>query len=416
MAETALRPPSTSIHPISRQMAAFSRKIGPICVNWAAPLPFRAKSRPMPPLKGGSESTSRLEGSHAWPRSNDQEGGDQEVGQEGGDEEVGDQEVGDQEVDDQESTKRRHQEVGQEGCDQEGRHQRPPPRRLRPRRPPPRRPPPRRPPPRRPPPRRLPPRRPPPRRPWLERRPPARRPRSSGRWPPRCPAILARRSSPGRPQEEERSTSGSDVAPRQAQKKAEAAANAASEDRFRQLDRSWPQRRARGGQERLRLHQRTPGPGHLHEGRRDQEEASHEDGRGRARGRSEEGRLEDQDQAVKADLTKYKDLLILRRCEIMGTEMASRRRRCGPPEKPLNMPVHMADVGTDVFEQDFTLGMAATEREMVVQIDAAPPASRTAPTASARRLESRFRTRLNAKPWAKYTVEALAPPAGLPLD
>ncbi|MEC8321702.1 MAG: TraR/DksA C4-type zinc finger protein [Planctomycetota bacterium] len=121
----------------------------------------------------------------------------------------------------------------------------------------------------------------------------------------------------------------------------------------------------------------------------------------------------------KADLTKYKDLLILRRREIMGMvsglETEALRSSGGNLS---NMPVHMADVGTDVFEQDFTLGMAATEREMVVQIDAALT-----------RIENRTygvcqatgkpipKTRLNAKPWAKYTVEAArAAERGLPLD
>ena len=110
----------------------------------------------------------------------------------------------------------------------------------------------------------------------------------------------------------------------------------------------------------------------------------------------------------KKDLDKYRDLLILRRREIMGMvsglETEALRSSGGNLS---NMPVHMADVGSDVFEQDFTLGMAATEREMVVQIDAA-----------LQRIEDRTygvcqstgkaipKTRLNAKPWAKYTVEA----------
>ena len=108
------------------------------------------------------------------------------------------------------------------------------------------------------------------------------------------------------------------------------------------------------------------------------------------------------------DLDKYRDLLILRRREIMGMvsglETEALRSSGGNLS---NMPVHMADVGSDVFEQDFTLGMAATEREMVVQIDAALT-----------RIGERIygvcqatgkaipKTRLNAKPWAKYTVEA----------
>lgn len=110
----------------------------------------------------------------------------------------------------------------------------------------------------------------------------------------------------------------------------------------------------------------------------------------------------------KKDLDKYRDLLILRRREIMGMvsglETEALRSSGGNLS---NMPVHMADVGSDVFEQDFTLGMAATEREMVVQIDLAL-------TRIAERIYGVCqatgkpipKTRLNAKPWAKYTVEA----------
>jgi DnaK suppressor protein len=110
----------------------------------------------------------------------------------------------------------------------------------------------------------------------------------------------------------------------------------------------------------------------------------------------------------KTELAKFRDLLILRRREIVGMvsglETEALRSSGGNLS---NMPMHMADVGTDVFEQDFTLGMAAQERELIVQIDAA-----------LQRIEDRTygvcqatgkpipKARLNAKPWAKYTIEA----------
>ena len=108
------------------------------------------------------------------------------------------------------------------------------------------------------------------------------------------------------------------------------------------------------------------------------------------------------------DLDKYRDLLILRRREIMGMvsglETEALRSSGGNLS---NMPVHMADVGSDVFEQDFTLGMAATEREMVVQIDSALTriGERTYGVCQATG-KTIPKTRLNAKPWAKYTVDA----------
>lgn len=110
----------------------------------------------------------------------------------------------------------------------------------------------------------------------------------------------------------------------------------------------------------------------------------------------------------KKDLDKYRDLLILRRREIMGMvsglETEALRSSGGNLS---NMPVHMADVGSDVFEQDFTLGMAATEREMVIQIDAAlvriDDKTYGVCQATGKPIP---KTRLNAKPWAKYTVDA----------
>ncbi len=72
-----------------------------------------------------------------------------------------------------------------------------------------------------------------------------------------------------------------------------------------------------------------------------------------------------------------------------------------------NMPLHMADVGTDTFDQDFNIGMAQTERGIVQEIDEA-----------LKRIADRTygmcmltgkpipKGRLTAMPWAKYTVEA----------
>ena len=110
----------------------------------------------------------------------------------------------------------------------------------------------------------------------------------------------------------------------------------------------------------------------------------------------------------KKDLDKYRALLIDKRRAIVGmvSGLESEALRSSGGNLS-NMPMHMADVGTDVFEQDFTLGMAATERELIVQIDEA-----------LERIGSRVygicqatgkaipKARLNAKPWAKYTIEA----------
>ncbi len=111
---------------------------------------------------------------------------------------------------------------------------------------------------------------------------------------------------------------------------------------------------------------------------------------------------------TKKDLDKYRDLLIQKRRAIVGmvSGLESEALRSSGGNLS-NMPMHMADVGTDVFEQDFTLGMAATERELIIQIDEAlervgqkiygicQATGKPIPKA-----------RLNAKPWAKYTIDA----------
>ena len=71
-----------------------------------------------------------------------------------------------------------------------------------------------------------------------------------------------------------------------------------------------------------------------------------------------------------------------------------------------SMPTHMADVGTDNFEHEFTLGLLESEQAMLREINEA-----------IQRIDEKTygicmgtgkvipKARLRAKPWAKYTVE-----------
>jgi RNA polymerase-binding transcription factor DksA len=72
-----------------------------------------------------------------------------------------------------------------------------------------------------------------------------------------------------------------------------------------------------------------------------------------------------------------------------------------------HMPIHMADIGTDTFDQDFMLGLAATERDQLREIDAAlyRITDRTFGVCIMTG-EQIPKARLDAKPWAKYTIEA----------
>jgi RNA polymerase-binding transcription factor DksA len=110
----------------------------------------------------------------------------------------------------------------------------------------------------------------------------------------------------------------------------------------------------------------------------------------------------------KKELDEYRTLLLAKRRQLVGmlSGMEDEALRSSGGNLS-NMPVHMADMGSDVYEQDFTLGMAETERAILSEIDAA-----------LLRIENKTfgvcqmtgkpisKARLDAKPWAKYTIEA----------
>ncbi len=110
------------------------------------------------------------------------------------------------------------------------------------------------------------------------------------------------------------------------------------------------------------------------------------------------------------ELKEFKAILLQKRAELAGdvehlTSEALSRNESGAGEQS-TMPIHMADLGSDTWEQDFTLGLIANEQAVVREIDQALT-----------RIEDRTygicmatdapisRERLRAKPWAKYCIE-----------
>ncbi|MEO0477510.1 MAG: TraR/DksA C4-type zinc finger protein, partial [Planctomycetota bacterium] len=71
-----------------------------------------------------------------------------------------------------------------------------------------------------------------------------------------------------------------------------------------------------------------------------------------------------------------------------------------------HMPLHMADVGSDNFEQEFTLGLMESEREMLREIEEAILRMREGYYGvcleSGRPIQ---RMRLEFAPWAKYCID-----------
>lgn len=108
------------------------------------------------------------------------------------------------------------------------------------------------------------------------------------------------------------------------------------------------------------------------------------------------------------ELNHYRSLLLATRVQLCGSLNAMEDQALNPDGGNLShMPIHMADIGTDTFDQDFMLGLAESERQRLREIDEA-----------LKRIEDRTygvcqmtgqpipAARLEAKPWAKYTIEA----------
>ena len=71
-----------------------------------------------------------------------------------------------------------------------------------------------------------------------------------------------------------------------------------------------------------------------------------------------------------------------------------------------HVPLHMADVGSDNYEQEFTLGLMESERKTVVEIDDALQRIEAGTYGVCLiSAEPIRRARLEAKPWAKYSID-----------
>lgn len=111
------------------------------------------------------------------------------------------------------------------------------------------------------------------------------------------------------------------------------------------------------------------------------------------------------------ELRRFRELLIAKRATLLGdvtsmTNEALGKNRQDASGDLSNMPIHMADIGSDNYEQEFTLGLLESERKLLHEIDAALQ----------RMVEGTYGVclgtgmaigtlRLEAKPWAKYHIE-----------
>ena len=108
---------------------------------------------------------------------------------------------------------------------------------------------------------------------------------------------------------------------------------------------------------------------------------------------------------TKKDLKYFQQLLLEKRAEIVGDVAAMDLSRNGGGELS-HMPLHMADIGSDNYEQEFTLGLVESEQKLLREIDEALVriASGTYGVCVISGVPI-GKPRLEVQPWAKYCIE-----------
>jgi len=107
-----------------------------------------------------------------------------------------------------------------------------------------------------------------------------------------------------------------------------------------------------------------------------------------------------------AQVNKFKALLLEKRNELLGnvTSMESEALRRDRSDLS-NMPIHMADVGTDNYEIENIIGLMDSERKILAEIDEALGRIEDGTYGICQGAGEQIpKQRLEAIPWARYCV------------
>jgi RNA polymerase-binding protein DksA len=108
------------------------------------------------------------------------------------------------------------------------------------------------------------------------------------------------------------------------------------------------------------------------------------------------------------ELEHYRELLLLKRRELVGDMSAMEREalRTAGGSNLSNLPLHMADMGTDNYEQEFTLGLVEKDRQLLREINNALAKIQNGLYGLCEGTGKPIsKPRLEAQPWAKYSIE-----------
>jgi DnaK suppressor protein len=107
-----------------------------------------------------------------------------------------------------------------------------------------------------------------------------------------------------------------------------------------------------------------------------------------------------------AEIEKFKELLLAKRRELLGNVSTMENETFKKERSELSsMPFHMADAGSDNFEQEFSLDLMDSEKKMLKEItDALGRIGEGTFGVCEGKGESIPKARLNAIPWARHCV------------
>ena len=107
-----------------------------------------------------------------------------------------------------------------------------------------------------------------------------------------------------------------------------------------------------------------------------------------------------------AELREYQGLLLQHRAQLVGSIQAKEASALGDNDIS-KLPLHMADVGSDAYAQDLDLNLAEGMQSRLTEIDGALERIREKSYGICEHTGKAIpKKRLNAKPWARYTIEA----------
>ena len=106
-----------------------------------------------------------------------------------------------------------------------------------------------------------------------------------------------------------------------------------------------------------------------------------------------------------AQIEKYREILFHKRAEVAGDVSAMESEAFGPSDGGA-FPQHLADQGSDEYEQSLSLGLAESQRKLLVEINEALERIEDGTYGICVLTGGRIgRDRLDATPWAKLSLE-----------